>query len=81
MEDYEKHVWDQYNYEDSNMRSWCGEVVGRYKEPRSPALWAEVPHDWLFQGANHAALSMRGGMTTQPCKECAAAIIKALSTE
>ncbi|WP_427022834.1 hypothetical protein [Enterobacter kobei] len=62
-----KHII-KYDYRDGvklakhETETWCGH------KPQSS--------DWLFQGAQHALLSIEQGLLQVPCKKCLAAIIK-----
>jgi hypothetical protein len=47
----------------------------------NPILWCgrKSKHEWMFENADHAALSVEGSV--QPCKNCIKAIIKQLEKE
>ena len=63
-----KHVI-KYEYREGEKinpaEAWCGRKVKSY--------------DWIFQDAQHVALSVGGSI--QPCKSCIKAIIKELNKE
>lgn len=50
---------------------------------KRPVLWcgSEKYDPWLFQDAQHAALSLERGQLVFPCEQCRNAIIKALKGE